>query len=377
MRIAQLVDGSGADGAGMLALQLALGLQSIGHSIVWLADSTSLSANLASKQGLEVIPLPKESSSRMNTIAQVTADTDIINSHYSPSRKLCLALHKSLTRPSSPKLVFTRHALINTPIGLTGLARLRYRHRVAGHICVSQSVYNGLLHSGVSRKRAAVIYGGIDVQNFQRQLHSTAATQAKQQYRKTGRYNIGIVARFPAKQDFQPHQATRKGHCQLFRAVRELLATTHLDCQLLIIGTPPEQNDLIRQVAQHHGLDPKRLTFTGFVTPAASLYACCDVIALPSNEGLGLTLVEGMAAGLPVIGHYQGGTAEIISHQRDGLLINPNDTQAFAEALHQTLTDTNLRHYCSQYSPQKALQSFDIARVVWQTEQCYARWIND
>src|SRR4029079_17908785 len=60
-------------------------------------------------------------------------------------------------------------------------------------------------------------------------------------------------------------------------------------------------------------------------------------------EGFGLTVVEGMAAGLPVVAPDAGGPAEIIRHDVDGLLVPPGDTVALADALRRLAADPATR----------------------------------
>jgi len=95
----------------------------------------------------------------------------------------------------------------------------------------------------------------------------------------------------------------------------------------------------------------KNVIFTGRVTDAelVALYNRSDVFVLPSRtvlaereakgEGFGIVYLEAMAFGKPVIGPDAGAPAEVIPHGRCGLLVNPEDSIAVAEALVELLTD--------------------------------------
>lgn len=368
MRIVYLTSGNGKDGAGRLALDIAVGLVRLGHSVVWVAEPLSVLNAEAGQAGLDVQCFPECASKveKREHVASVSVGADIVNCHYSPDRKLAL---RAGVQRGSTKLIFTRHAQVRQ---LGGSAKFRYGHRVAGHIAVSREVHNGILHSGVPSRKTALVYGGIDTQRFHQQLAEHTEIEG---LRTPGRLNIGIIGRFIADDGFQPHHATRKGHADLFRAVAKLLEITDIDCQVLIIGNGPNQVELIQSVAKHCGLAADRLVFAGFVSPVTPAYKSCDVVVLPSDEGLGLTLIESLSAGIPAIGHVRGGTSEIITHGRDGFLVDPEKVTAFCEVLRQCLTNNQLRRYCAENSPRKAELLFDIERVVLQTEHCYQQWV--
>ena len=73
-------------------------------------------------------------------------------------------------------------------------------------------------------------------------------------------------------------------------------------------------------------------------------YSECDVLALPSKtEGWGLSLMEAMACGKPVVASRVGGVPELVRDGIDGILVEPGDVRGLAEALIRLLTDSSLR----------------------------------
>ncbi|MCL4691480.1 MAG: glycosyltransferase, partial [Candidatus Hydrogenedentes bacterium] len=67
------------------------------------------------------------------------------------------------------------------------------------------------------------------------------------------------------------------------------------------------------------------------------------VFAQPAfMETFGLTVIEAMACGLPVVVTCFGGPAEIVEQNRSGQIVNPNDLAAVAEALHRVVTQQDL-----------------------------------
>lgn len=89
----------------------------------------------------------------------------------------------------------------------------------------------------------------------------------------------------------------------------------------------------MRETVAALGLTP-RFSFLGFQRGASALMPAFDIIAAPSHlEPLGLSALEGMAAGRAVVGARVGGMLETIDHETTGLLVPPRDAEALGAAL--------------------------------------------
>jgi glycosyltransferase involved in cell wall biosynthesis len=83
-----------------------------------------------------------------------------------------------------------------------------------------------------------------------------------------------------------------------------------------------------------------RATHVGYVDSdhREQLYAGATVLALPSlEEGFGLTALEAMSAGVPVVATNRGSLPEVVGAA--GLLVDPTDARELADALHKVITD--------------------------------------
>ena len=81
----------------------------------------------------------------------------------------------------------------------------------------------------------------------------------------------------------------------------------------------------------------------------AECYATADVLALPSrNETFGLTILEALASGIPVVAVNQGGPTDLL-HASVGTLAAPGDPVDFAEKLARVLLDKSLPQHCRAY----------------------------
>jgi glycosyltransferase involved in cell wall biosynthesis len=88
-----------------------------------------------------------------------------------------------------------------------------------------------------------------------------------------------------------------------------------------------------------------RLIRTGHVKDVHNLVAAVDVVVHSSTEPepFGLVVTEAMALAKPVIAAHHGATAEIVEHERTGLIVDPCDSQALAAAILKLVIDPSLR----------------------------------
>jgi len=157
----------------------------------------------------------------------------------------------------------------------------------------------------------------------------------------------------------------KKGHDTLIRAAG-LLRDEGVAFTLRIAGDGPEWPVLQRLV---HKLDlAERVTFLGPLNTAEvrAEYGSATVFALGcrrlengDRDGLPNVLLEAMAHGLPVVGSTQAGIAEAAEHERNSLLVPPDDPAAFAEALRRLLTDPELARQLGAGAKASVRERFD------------------
>jgi glycosyltransferase involved in cell wall biosynthesis len=95
----------------------------------------------------------------------------------------------------------------------------------------------------------------------------------------------------------------------------------------------------------------------------AALLAAADIFALSStSEGLPMTLLEAMAAGLPVVASAVGDVPEAVANGETGLLVPPADPDALAHSLRTVLADASLRRRLGAAGRERALALFDLPR---------------
>lgn len=119
------------------------------------------------------------------------------------------------------------------------------------------------------------------------------------------------------------------------------LARTSPDIRLVIVGEGQEKELLVQQ-AKELGLT-SRIEFKGYVEGEAlrALYASSDVFILPTREDcFGLVILEAMCASLPVISSkYADGAFDLVEEGKNGYIVDPEDTAAFAKKIAATFAD--------------------------------------
>jgi glycosyltransferase involved in cell wall biosynthesis len=106
----------------------------------------------------------------------------------------------------------------------------------------------------------------------------------------------------------------------------------------------------------------------------ADLLAAADVFLLPSElESFGLSALEAMAAGVPVVGSDAGGLPEVVKHAETGFLLPVGDVEGMATRTIEILKDDEHRRGLGQAARARAASLFNADRIVTQYERLYER----
>lgn len=119
------------------------------------------------------------------------------------------------------------------------------------------------------------------------------------------------------------------------------ISARHPEWRLHIYGGGPDEEDLRAQAAGMSG----SVEFRGVVADVEEALVEASVFALPSRaEGFPMSVLEAMAYGLPTVAFdCAPGVRTLIEDERDGILVGPGDTVAFAAALERLIGDPGLR----------------------------------
>lgn len=153
-----------------------------------------------------------------------------------------------------------------------------------------------------------------------------------------------------------------KGHEYLIRAMPHIIkkkSNTHL----VIIGDGPDKKWYRRLVAEL-GIS-SFVTITGFIENLPDYYSIFDVFVFPTIwelEGFGLVTPEAMSYGIPVIASNIGPVPEIVDDKKTGILVQPKNEKAIADAVLDLLNSPKKRKKMGENAYQKARATYDITK---------------
>ena len=135
------------------------------------------------------------------------------------------------------------------------------------------------------------------------------------------------------------------------------LARVRHPARVTLVGDGPER-EAVEAEAHSLGLD---VELAGSRCDVAELLARADVFVLSSrSEGAPISILEAMAAGLPVVASDVGGVPELVVDGVTGLLVPPGDPAALAAALERLLADAALRRRLGAAGRERAEERFDV-----------------
>lgn len=133
-----------------------------------------------------------------------------------------------------------------------------------------------------------------------------------------------------------------------------------------------EYRKKLHEMAAQLGIG-NHIRFTGMRSDVPEILAAANVSVLPSfSEGISNTVLESMAAGVPMVATHVGGTPEVIQDQQHGLLVAPGSVPALAEAICAILENPLLARRLSEQAKLRVETGFSLDRMVRETQNLYA-----
>ena len=166
----------------------------------------------------------------------------------------------------------------------------------------------------------------------------------------------------------------RKGLDFLLRSFKNVLEM--IDSILLVVGKGDQTN--AKKIAMSLGIH-NHVFFTGFVNESTlkKCYSLCDVYAVPSRlEGFGLTILEAMAAGKPVVATNVGAIPEIIKIGENGTLVQFDDIFDFANVMHIHLDNKSSDESLSGKNKSYMQRKYNWKMNALATQRIYMSMIN-
>ena len=355
-------------GSGVIASELAIGLSKRGHEIHIVSYATpfrlrSFHQNIFIHEvGIASYPLFKYPPYALGLATKLVElveeyNLELIHAHYAIPHAASAYLTKQILSSQKIKTVTTLHG---TDITLVGADQSFHRvikftiEQSDGVTAVSHYLKQRTIEEFDIQRDIRVIYNFVDTTQIVRN-HNNCKKEA-----------------------FAPRGVKILMHASNFRAVKRVGDVVRIfagvkekiPSNLLLIGEGPERL-FIQQLVKELKLT-KDVKFLGEQDHTEPLFFCADLFLLPSEqESFGLTALEAMACGVPVIGSETGGLPEVVKHGETGFIFPIGDIDSMVEKAVLLLSNTEKHEHFKDQARRRARQFFDSNQIIPQYEAFY------
>jgi L-malate glycosyltransferase len=285
---------------------------------------------------------------------------DLLHCHYAIPHATSAWIAKEMLRSTRPdiRVVTTLHGTDITIVGQDPSFRPITKFSIEksdGLTAVSRYLQTETLTTfGCTACRIEVIPNFIDPEVYDRGRYTSVLDQ---QLTSDTRVLMHIS-------NFRPVKRVKDVVGVFARVAREVPAV------LIMVGDGPDRGDAEAE-ARRLGLHDK-VFFLGKIDTVAPLLAGADLFLLPSNsESFGLSALEALASGVPVIGSDAGGLPEVVRNGETGALCPPGDVEAMSAAALQILRDRARWEAMSTLGARDARERFSMDSIVAEYESFY------
>ena len=287
---------------------------------------------------------------------------DIIHAHYALPHAASAYLAQQIINTPRLKTVTTLHGTDITLVGADPSFRRVVKFAIEksdGVTAVSQYLKNRTIEEFDIHREIRVIYNFVDPGRPAR--------------------NRGQCSR----EAFAPQGEKILMHASNFRPVKRVGDVVRIFAQvrdripakLLFVGDGPDR-PFVQQLAGEMNLGPD-VHFLGEQDQLEPLFFCTDLFLLPSEqESFGLTALEAMNCGVPVIATDIGGLPEVIAQGETGYLFRVGDIAGMAAKAVELLSNPAAHERLKAQARRRAEQCFDAARIIPQYEAFYREIFN-
>jgi glycosyltransferase involved in cell wall biosynthesis len=363
MRIVQICSARDLGGGEKHLADLANALATRGHDVYALVVPRSpLCGELSALPKQNIVELPMRNSLNLISVFKLARflrerHIEIIHAHMARDYPLAAL---AASRADGTQLVLTRHVLFQ----LHKSHRLTLRN-VARVIAVSRAVFDSLRAQRIfDRSKITVVYNGIDVDRF------AGTREVRTDKDPDARFRVGMIG----------HIAPIKGHKEFLRAAA-IVCQRRDDVDFVIVGEDKsykgENRRRIEKLIGELKIGP-RVKLLGWTNEVAKVLGTFDLFVSPARaEPFGLSIIEAMAAGVPVLATMSEGACEIIEPDQTGRLVPLRDVDALAGAIDELLSDPQECRRLSANAQHAVRERFSLARMVDETEDVYRQVLED
>jgi N-acetyl-alpha-D-glucosaminyl L-malate synthase BshA len=301
---------------------------------------------------------PPHDLSLANKLAEVTKkhDIDIIHAHYAVPHSVTALLARDMVQPHHVKIVTTLHG---TDITLVG----------------SHKNFFDLVRYAMIRSDATTAVSKWLVDETMRRFDLPTPPELIPNFVDPAHFHPESRVGLP-----EPGEPFHLVHASNLRPVKRIADILHvfnlvarkIPARLTILGDGPERG-LAEELAGELRIGD-RVTFSGISEDMPTVLRQAHLYMLLSHyESFGLSALEAMACGTPVVGTLSGGLPEVVTDGETGLLTPVGSPQETARRIIHLLTNADLWNTMSQNASEVARTRFTVERVIPQYESLYQR----
>ncbi len=278
-------------------------------------------------------------------------DADVVHTHDAAAHTL--ALISKIVFGYKAKLVVSRR--VDFSVGKNIFSSVKYNHAaVSKIICVSNAIKNIMLQS-VPEKKLAVVHSGVDLNKF-KTPQDILRKELNIPHETLLIANIAALA---------PH----KDYFTFLETVKILKEQYQLNAKYLIIGDGALKEKIEQKIIELQLQNDVWLT--GFRNDIAYIFPELDLLLFTSEtEGLGTTVLDAFSCGVPVVATDAGGVAELVLHEKTGLLAPVKNSAQLAAHVWRVVTDKTLKNQLTS-NAKNHLQSFSKEAMAEKTLKEY------
>ncbi|OGX19210.1 MAG: hypothetical protein A2Y04_00120 [Omnitrophica WOR_2 bacterium GWC2_45_7] len=222
---------------------------------------------------------------------------------------------------------------------------------VVRHFFKKVAVVTDKILSDFPSDKRVVIANGLDIKQFQKN-----ASQRKAVRERYGIQNDEMVIATVGRLSVEKNQA------MLVEAASRL-TKKFPNVRFLIVGAGPEEQQLRRLITEKK-LE-RQVILTGFIKDMPSVYSAIDIFVLTSlTEGIPLTILEAMAANVPVVATRVGGIPDLIEDEKTGLLVESRNVAELCAQLETLISDASKRNELAESASRYVRSHFSQEKMV-------------
>ena len=277
---------------------------------------------------------------------------DIIHAHSAHALSIGI-----LAKLFYPKIQIIAARRVDFHLRNNVFSKFKYRTNLVSKIvCISKGIEKILLEDRIAKEKLRVIHSGID-------LHKFDGVNRLSDFRKIYNINendiiVGTVAALVGHKDYP----------NLLKSA-ELVLSKKDNVTFVALGDGKNEKE-IKELAANLDLKNKFI-FLGYKSKVGEIIKNYDIFVISSKkEGLGTSILDAQSIGLPVIGTKTGGIPEAVYHNKNGLLVSPENHLELSQAIIKLVDNKKLRDKFSQEA-KLSVKKFDIELTVEKNIRLY------